>query len=307
MADPFGLGREPRLVYEDGRFLAVDKPCRMHSAPGAEPGDLCSWVFERYPEAAAARAPESAFAPRRPAREGGLLHRLDFETSGLVLFARDDESFAFMLKEQDEGRFLKEYLALSSPADADNPRGSRPARGLPLGIDEAAWAEARERGELGSLASLVEAPLPSGGAARIECSFRSYGPSSRAVACIGGPSSVAYRAHLLGARIAPPPDRAEAEEALELRLLLERGFRHQLRAQLAWVGLPIIGDGLYGGAAAGRLYLRAARVAFPDPDEDGRAIVIGEPGAESPGAESAMAALASLLFGPKADRLSKDG
>lgn len=318
MADPFGLETEPRVVLETERFLAVEKPCRMHSAPGSGSGDLCSWVFDRYPSAAAVRAPGLTWAPRRQAREGGLLHRIDFETSGLVLFALDDEFFAYMLGEQNEGRFLKEYLALSSPARSDGPRGSMPPRGLPLGVDGTLWSEAREAGNIGAMASLIEARRGVGGAARIECAFRPYGPGSRSVACVAsgararrsgrvgpdGAAMIVYRAFLLGARRDAPPDWADEGEALELRLLLERGFRHQLRAQLAWAGLPILGDRLYGGASARRLCLRAIRVAFRDP-ESGRALVIGADG-RSP-ADSAMGELASLLFVPKADRLIADG
>jgi 23S rRNA pseudouridine1911/1915/1917 synthase len=44
-----------------------------------------------------------------------------------------------------------------------------------------------------------------------------------------------------------------------------RAYRHQVRAHLAAVGAPIIGDGLYGGAPAPRHYLHAAQLAFVHP------------------------------------------
>jgi 23S rRNA pseudouridine1911/1915/1917 synthase len=44
-----------------------------------------------------------------------------------------------------------------------------------------------------------------------------------------------------------------------------RAYRHQVRAHLAAVGAPILGDALYGGALGPRHYLHAARVAFAHP------------------------------------------
>jgi RluA family pseudouridine synthase len=57
------------------------------------------------------------------------------------------------------------------------------------------------------------------------------------------------------------------------------GRSHQLRAHLAWVGCPVAGDRLYGGATArstGRLWLHAGRIIFPHPT-DGRPIDVKAP------------------------------
>jgi len=314
VTDPFEGPGEPRIVFEGPGLVAVHKPCRMHSAPGAEGGDLCAWVFERYPEAAAVRAGGGTSTSRRPTREGGLLHRLDYETSGLVLFARSDRAFASLLKQQDEGLFLKEYLARAAPGGADGPAGSRPARGTPLGLDSEAWASARDDRDLERMAKLVRSSRACGLEARIECAFRSFGPGGAAVACLGrdfrggGPAErdrVAYRADLIDARASAAPCGLErADRAVDLTLGLAKGFRHQLRAQLAWIGLPIAGDPIYGGASAGRLFLHASRVAFADP-ETGTPVVLGPAGLAP--AEDAMPAFASLLLGGNSGRLSLHG
>jgi len=51
------------------------------------------------------------------------------------------------------------------------------------------------------------------------------------------------------------------------RLLLRRGFRHQIRCHLAWIGYPIVNDSLYGGAEedGGFLALCAQGLFFSDP------------------------------------------
>jgi 23S rRNA-/tRNA-specific pseudouridylate synthase len=258
----------PRIVYEDDRLVAVHKPTRMHSAPGLGSGDLCAWAFERYPELAEVRGEGSG---RRQA-EGGLLHRLDYETSGLVLFARDAEAFASLLEQQAGGAFYKEYVALASPSLIAEPQGSSPIRGAPSGTDPGAWAAARlasaqREAESSTLSEALHVPAVRGAACGIECAFRPFGPKGARVACMAeGGSGVAaiYRSDILGCDPIESSARGEGPE-LELRLGLARGFRHQIRAQLAWIGLPIAGDPIYGGAPDERLRLYAIRLSFAHP------------------------------------------
>jgi 23S rRNA pseudouridine1911/1915/1917 synthase len=46
---------------------------------------------------------------------------------------------------------------------------------------------------------------------------------------------------------------------------LARGFRHQVRCHLAWIGLPLVGDELYGSGGDEPLALSAIALSFPDP------------------------------------------
>lgn len=56
-----------------------------------------------------------------------------------------------------------------------------------------------------------------------------------------------------------------------LKIRIKTGRRHQIRAHLAALGHPILGDVLYGGPEADRLYLHASRLRFPHPqDQKGR-------------------------------------
>lgn len=56
-----------------------------------------------------------------------------------------------------------------------------------------------------------------------------------------------------------------------LLINLKTGIRHQIRAQLAALGFPILGDELYGGRKSDRLFLHALRYEFVETAEDGNA------------------------------------
>lgn len=257
MIEPFAGGAEPRIVYEDDEFLGVYKPCHLHSAPSSTGGtDLCSWLFAARPDlvfdSSRLRGPGAA-GPR----EAGLFHRLDFETSGLILFAKAEEGLKALLKAQEASGIAKGYIALASPSQDELP-GSLPPRSSPQGVDSPAWSRAIDaammtKEGLESLAGLLEGR-------ELRCRFRPYGPRGARVACLeeGRPHPKAgperpYSSRVLGART---QGQGKAR-GLSLELVIERGFRHQIRAQLAWLGLPIQGDTLYGASPGERLYLEA--------------------------------------------------
>jgi 23S rRNA pseudouridine1911/1915/1917 synthase len=52
---------------------------------------------------------------------------------------------------------------------------------------------------------------------------------------------------------------------LDCEVSIARGFRHQIRAHFAWLGLPLIGDRLYGGRESPLLRLVASRIEFKHP------------------------------------------
>jgi 23S rRNA pseudouridine1911/1915/1917 synthase len=280
---PFEAGAAPRIVHEDECLLAVYKPARLHCAPlGGGGDDLASWLFSQRP-----RAAFDAGALRGKPGEGGLFHRLDFETSGLVLFALDPASLASLLRSQEAGLMVKGYRALARPSAA-MLAGSSPSRGVPAGIDAADWEAAlagscpAARGGAEGLARI--ASMASG--RHIEGRFRPYGPGGARVACLG-PGEVVQGG---GRRRHGSPEAAYSTEigticatewpgagpVLDAGLRIRRGFRHQIRAHMAWMGLPLLGDRLYGGMDWPRLCLHAHSLSFPHP-RDGAAFTIGIP------------------------------
>ncbi|MFH1724347.1 MAG: RluA family pseudouridine synthase [Elusimicrobiota bacterium] len=84
------------VLYEDDCMLAVDKP-----------GDLLS-----HPTGKVVRDTATAIVARRfPGRRLHLAHRLDRETSGVLMFAKDPVSARLMQQQFDRREILKEYLA----------------------------------------------------------------------------------------------------------------------------------------------------------------------------------------------------
>ncbi|HET7838872.1 MAG TPA: RNA pseudouridine synthase [Rectinemataceae bacterium] len=271
MPSHFEIDAEPSVVVADDSVIVVRKPGRMHTAPLPRPESrgpesresLCDWVFARFPDAATA----VDAGRRRPAAEAGLIHRLDYETSGLVLFARTSASLSALLAQQDSGMIAKEYLARTAPSEGFFPEGSRPLRWAPVGIEPSGWEAALREAGLGDAvpaAGLLEVSRAKGALPSIESRFRPYGPGSRRVACLdpglkapAAATSESYLSWLVGS--------LAIGGQLEFRVRLVSGFRHQVRAQLAWIGFPILGDPLYGGLESGRLHLHAARLEFRHP------------------------------------------
>jgi 23S rRNA pseudouridine1911/1915/1917 synthase len=221
---------EPRIVAETPFYIISDKPHNMHTASLTTEigGTLLGWCARDYPEVTAVHG-------RKPV-VGGLLHRLDYETAGLVLIARTQTAYDFLAAEQDAGHFRKDYTAVTRQMPPDAPT---------------VW-------------KTTPVPLPD----IIRSAFRHYGPGRKRVKPepIGQiPGGRPYETQVLGM--------TERGADTEFHLRLTRGFRHQVRAHLAWTGYPINNDARYGGLNTdGPLELTAWRLTFPDPENGSRLV-----------------------------------
>ena len=107
------LDRPLTVLYEDEACLAVDKPAGMvtHPAKGHWDDTLVNVLASRC------RDLSSGFGPDRP----GILHRLDKETSGVLLVAKTDNAHAFLADQFKARSLTKVYLALVWGSLADDP------------------------------------------------------------------------------------------------------------------------------------------------------------------------------------------
>lgn len=93
------------LIHEDADIIVVDKPSGMvvHRAPGYPDGTLCDVLLKRFPEMAKVGSAE------RP----GVVHRLDRETSGVMVFARTQRAYLALRREFERHDGVgKTYLAV---------------------------------------------------------------------------------------------------------------------------------------------------------------------------------------------------
>lgn len=97
-------GMELRLLFEDAGLVAIDKPAGVPSHPlrPGETGTVANALVARYPECAAA-SPDP--------REGGLGHRLDRDTSGVLLAARSRRAWEALRASLSAPDCEKIYLA----------------------------------------------------------------------------------------------------------------------------------------------------------------------------------------------------
>jgi 23S rRNA pseudouridine1911/1915/1917 synthase len=230
----------PSVLAETGDYAVVRKPPGMHCAPlgkgsplsGGEGGTLLDWYAALFPPVRNLNG--------RKAGEGGLLHRLDFETHGLVLFAKNQNSLDFLRKTQEEGGFVKEYGAVCQKAPPDKAMlyQATPAAGFP---------------QPPQIAGLPDNGPPAASQSvlfSIESFFRPFGPGRKEVRPvttdnkhweIAKDRGETYKTKVI-AFAALDPSR------LAFTLRITRGFRHQIRCHLAWIAYPILNDPLYGKA-----------------------------------------------------------
>lgn len=95
---------EPRVIYEDENFLAIDKPAGLltHPTASSKEDTLVDWTLKRYPEI------KKVGDPDRP----GIVHRLDRDTSGIILVSRNQKYFEYLKNLFQARAIRKTYRAL---------------------------------------------------------------------------------------------------------------------------------------------------------------------------------------------------
>jgi 23S rRNA pseudouridine1911/1915/1917 synthase len=92
------------IIYEDDVLLVVNKPAGMvvHPALGHTSGTLVNAILAHCPQIAEVGGPDRA----------GIVHRLDKDTSGLILIAKDEATHAALQRQFKRRQVAKSYLAL---------------------------------------------------------------------------------------------------------------------------------------------------------------------------------------------------
>lgn len=93
-----------QVIFENDHVLVIDKPHGMvvHPSAGHRHGTVVNAVLAHAPEI------EGVGGERRP----GLVHRLDKDTSGVLILAKDDKTHRYLQSQFSHRRVKKSYLAL---------------------------------------------------------------------------------------------------------------------------------------------------------------------------------------------------
>ena len=174
----------PEVIYEDEQVLVLNKPAGLLSMAK---GEYCPEnTLEHY---------------------GLLVHRLDRDTSGVVILAKDEKTQVFLKKQFHDRKAHKVYYAIISGK---------------MKLDEA-------RIDLPMARDLKR-------------------PTTFKIDPNGKPAETFYKVM------------KEDNEHSLLELSPTTGRTHQLRVHLKYLGHPIVGDTVYGGEKAERLFLHAKKL-----------------------------------------------
>lgn len=91
-----------KILFEDSNILAIDKPSgiSVHGDGRTKEKTLTDWVLENYPRM------KNVGEPMGDIKRPGIVHRLDRDTSGVLLLAKNQKTHEF-LKQQFAGREIK--------------------------------------------------------------------------------------------------------------------------------------------------------------------------------------------------------
>lgn len=100
-----------KIIFEDKYFIVIDKPrgVVVNRAESVKDETIQEWVEKKYTsdDSSVVERSEEAFYQR-----AGIVHRLDKETSGLLLIAKDPQTFEKLQRQFKERTIKKKYIAL---------------------------------------------------------------------------------------------------------------------------------------------------------------------------------------------------
>jgi 23S rRNA pseudouridine1911/1915/1917 synthase len=211
------------ILYEDDDCVVINKPVGVltHSkGPLSAEATVATFMRSRVQGLGGDR--------------GGIVHRLDRATSGVLICAKNQEALSFLQKQFANRHVKKTYMAIVS-------------------------------GHLNPEAAIIDMPIERNPQA----------PATFRVGANGKPSTTTYKVV-----------QAHTQVSL-IELKPATGRTHQLRVHLAHLGHPIVGDVLYGGKPAERLFLHAESLEITLPNGERKTFTAPLPPAFSATMEAA--------------------
>lgn len=232
------------VIFEDASLLVINKPAGLvtHPAPGHWDGTLVNAVLwhlqQRQGAGDAGRGniqSPSSLAPRpSPLPRAGIVHRLDKDTSGLLIVAKTEAAHAALSRQLKRRTLGRRYLALVEghvPLDHGTVNA-------PLGRHLTHRKEMTIR-HLGGRSAITHYRV-----------LKRYGAHRGQGAGDGGRGTTSSSTpHPPPARQSQLPGRARPTPPFPYTVLevsLETGRTHQIRVHMSHLGYPVLGDTTYG-------------------------------------------------------------
>lgn len=213
--NPEYVGPEIEIISETEDILVIHKPPFIHCHPLSyeDKDTLLNFLVTK--------GKWEALQVNTSHYDRGLLYRLDYETSGVMVLIKNERYLKFMREHFDTTMKRKFYWAI---VEGDFDKDGRwthyfkstGLKGVKQKVSDLQFTEGHE----------------------------------------GILSAMKIMSH---------------EDKSLILVNLKTGLRHQIRAQLSFLGFPILGDELYGGKKAERLFLHALRYEFSEIVEDPKA------------------------------------
>ncbi len=193
------------VVWEDADLIVIDKPAGMvvHPAPGTPSGTLVNALLHHCGDSLSGIG-----GARRP----GIVHRIDKDTTGLLVVAKSDRAHHGLAAQFEDHSVTRRYLAL--------------AHGVPLASD------ARLRGLRG-------VSVEGAGVIRLATGLARHRTDRQRQAVVWETGRHAVtRIRVI---------EAFSNQAALVECWLETGRTHQIRVHLSYAGHGLVGDQTYGG------------------------------------------------------------
>lgn len=243
-----------KILFEDKNILAIDKPAgiSVHSDGKTKIETISDWVLLNYPSIKNVGEPfiiEREGGKKEKILRPGIVHRLDKETSGVLLIAKNQKTFLF-LKEQFQNHKIKKTYRAFVYGNVSDPKASLATGG---------------RG-------VINVPI-----GRSQKDIRTYtaGRGARE------PLREAITEYVILNKFTDTEDEIEKKKIEHQYTYIEAypktGRTHQIRVHMRFINHPIVSDPLYRGGkelALGmkRLALHAYSITFSLPNGEVKTI-----------------------------------
>ena len=219
----------PEVIYEDKDLLVVNKPAGLivHGVHGKhfregtqrEENTLVDWIVKRHPEIKLVgdfvKSPDGTTGQVSPDERAGIVHRLDRETSGVMVVPKSQEYFSYLKKLFQNHEIKKTYLALVW----GKMKGEKGLIDKPIGIKD------------GTIKRTVHVK----NAKMIREATTEYKVKEYLKLPVVEESRRGFAKH-----------EPTKEWFTLVEVMPKTGRTHQIRVHMASIGHPIVGDSLYG-------------------------------------------------------------